>query len=320
MNVVAPALLIAYAVVAGVWGHRLLGRWRSLDRSPVAAILVWQTLSVSALASIILAGAAVAIPTIPATTDLADLFRSCAVALRDHYATPGGAVTSIAGAAAATVVMSRAVWALGWQLWVSHRQRCRQRTAARLVGQSDGVSGSLVIESPEPAVYCVPGRRRIVVLTSAALSRLDATQTAAVLAHEDVHLRYRHHLVLSIAKGLQRAFPFVKLYSASSLELARLVEIHADDATVKRHDRCALAVALVNLAEARSPLGGLGAGGTSTGQRVQRLVHPPRPMGAVRSLWLAVALAGMAVAPVILVAMPAISSLAAHYCPVHWSA
>lgn len=319
MNVAAPSLLIAYAVLVGVWGPRFLARCRSLDRSPVASILVWQTVSVSVLMSIVLAGTAVAVPAIPATTSLADLLSACADALRDHYATPGGVITSLMGALIAAAIATWAIWSVGRQVWTANRHSCRQRLAARLVGRRDHVSGSLIVESPEPAVYCVPGRQRTVVLTSAALSHLNPLQVAAVLAHEDVHLKYKHHLVLSVARGLHRGFPFVPLFRAAYVELERLVEVHADDDAAKRHDRRTLATALVSLAEARSPAGSLGAGGTSTVRRVYRLVDPPSPMGPTRRLALALTVTVLVAIPFVLVAMPAIGAIAVHYCPVEWA-
>lgn len=319
MNVAAPILLLLYAAIAGTCGHHVVGRWTSLDRSPVASIIVWQTLSGSALVSVVLAGGAVAVPSIPVTTDVAYLLSACADALREHYATPGGATTSIFGAFVGVAVLGRGLWGIGRQLWIARRHSSRQRCAVRLVGRPGQASGSVVLESVEPVVYCVPGRQRTVVLTSAALSRLDAAQLAAVMSHEDVHLRCRHHVVLSVARGLERAFPFVALYRVANLELTRLVEVHADDAAAKRHDRRVLAMALVHLAEARSPVGSLGAGGGSTLRRVSRLAEPPRPLGRMRSVLMAAAVGAMVTAPPVMVALPALGALAVHYCPVPWA-
>lgn len=320
MNVAAPALLLLYALLAATWGPRLLHRWRSLDRSPVAAILMWQALSLSALTSVVLAGTAIAVPAIPLTTNVADLLSACTAALRDHYATPGGAITSMVGAVGAGAVASWALWAVGREVWSSSRQRSRQRLAVRLIAKQQDVSGSFIVDSTDAAVYCVPGGDRTVVLTRGALLALDHRQIAAVLAHEDVHIKYRHHLVLMAARGLRRAFPFVALYQSADAELARLIEIHADDAASRCHDRRILAMALVSMAEARSPAGSLGAGGTATVSRVHRLVEPPRPVGRIRYLGLTGTILAMVAVPLVLVILPALNVIAVHYCPLHWAA
>lgn len=319
MSVAAPVLLLAYACIAGIGGPWLIGRWRSLEGSPVASILVWQALSLSVLVSVVLAGIAVAVPAIPLTTDVALVLSACAEVLRDHYDTPGGALTSVAGALLAGTVLVRSAWTVFRELWSSNRQRSRQRLAVRLVSNR-GECGYHVVESDQAAAYCVPGKQRTVVLTTAALAHLDRPQLSAVLAHEDVHLHFRHHLVLAVAKGMQRAFPFVALYREAVTELPRLVEVHADDVAAKRHDRRALALALVSLAEARLPSGALGAGGTATMGRVTRLVHPPCPMGRTRSLALTCSVAAMMALPFALAALPALGAIAVHYCPVDWTA
>lgn len=321
MNIAAPLLLVLYAASAATSGPRLmrLGRW--VDRSPAASIVLWQALCISTLLSVVLAGVDLAVPRLPLTTDVADLLRACAEALAVHYATPGGAITSGGGAILASAVLVRTAWSIGRQLWISKRQCVRQRHAIRLVGRPGEVSGSLVVESSEVVVYCVPGRRHhhTVVFTSAALAKLDPAQVAAVLAHENVHLRARHHLVLGVARGLERAFPFVALFTVASTELARLVEMHADDTAAKRHDRRVLATALLFLAEARSPVGSLGAGGGSTVRRVSRLAQPPRPLPLSGSLAMSVTVLAMVTLPIALIALPALSALAVHYCPVNWT-
>jgi hypothetical protein len=48
---------------------------------------------------------------------------------------------------------------------------------------------ALVVDHGAAAAYCLPGRVRQVVLTSAALSALDHNQLLGVLAHEQAHLR-----------------------------------------------------------------------------------------------------------------------------------
>jgi hypothetical protein len=58
-------------------------------------------------------------------------------------------------------------------------------------------------------------------------------------------------------------------------QVARLVELHADDAATRGCDPRSLATALVLLATAASPASALAAGGTDSVQRIHRLLGPP---------------------------------------------
>ncbi len=61
--------------------------------------------------------------------------------------------------------------------------------AARIVGRrAGGPDEAFVLDAARPAVYCVPGRPPVIVLTTGALAVLDPEQLAAVLAHERAHL------------------------------------------------------------------------------------------------------------------------------------
>lgn len=319
MNLATPILLFLYAVVAAIWGPGLVQRWGWLDRSAAAAIAVWQALSGSALLSIALAGVALAVPTLPMTTNLADLFQACANALRADYATPAGASASAIGGVVAAVAVSRAGWAVGRQLWTGRLATLRQTAGLRLIAKPLSPvrnAAQVHVESTQVLVYCLPGRPGTIVFTSAALASLDQQQTAAVLAHELAHLRCRHHLLVAVARGLQRAFPFAPLFRIASTELERLVEMHADDTAAKDHDRRVLATALIELAAGRSPAGGLGASGAATTLRVCRLAAPPGRLNGIGRTLVTTTVAALLTIPVALVALPALGTLAAHYCPV----
>ena len=319
MNLATPILLFLYAVVAVIWAPVLVRRWRWLDRSPGAAIAVWQALTASALLSIVLAGFALALPTLPMTTNLADLFQACANALRADYATPAGASASAIGGVAAAAAVSRAGWGVGRYLWIGRRATLRQTAGLRLIAKPLSAVSNTVqvhVESSELLVYCLPGRPGTIVFTTAALARLDQPQTAAVLAHELAHLRSRHHLLVAVARGLHLAFPFAPLFRIASTELERLVEIHADDTAARAHDRRVLATALIELAAGRSPAGGLGATGAATTLRIRRLAAPPNRLNGIGRTLVTTTVSALLTIPVVLVALPALGTLAAHYCPV----
>jgi Zn-dependent protease with chaperone function len=312
----APITLVALAVLLATAGRAALLRTAWLDRSPRLGIVAWQSLSASALVAVVLAGAALALPAVPLSTDVAVLVSACASALRQQYSTPAGAAASGAGALVAVAVLARTGYCLVTALVVSSRERWRQLHSLDLTARRHAASGALVVEHSAPAAYCLPGRRREVVLTTAALSALRDDELAAVLAHEEAHLRGRHHLVLAAAAALRRAFPGVPLFRDAQAELIRLVEMAADDAATRRHERLSVATALVRLAEASAPAAALGAGGSTSLLRVQRLAAPAQPLGRARS---ALALAGAAAVlalPVVVATAPAIVAATADLCPV----
>ena len=127
----------------------------------------------------------------------------------------------------------------------------------------------------------MPGRSREIAFISAALAALDVGQADAVLAHERARLRGRHDHVLAAGGALQVAFPCFALFRVARAELARLIEIHADDTAVGNSDCRVLATALVRLAEVAAPAGTPGAGGEAAVARVrwleQRAIRLGRP-------------------------------------------
>lgn len=315
----APLLLLGFALVMSTVGAPRLQRASWPDRSPAMGIVAWQALTVSVLLSVVLAGTALALPTLSITTDLAELLRACALALQAHYATPGGAAVAVSGAVLAVAVVARVAQCLaaGWVR--TRRRRTQQRRALEFVARPHGPSDSLVIHHTSPLVYCLPGRGGRVVLTTGTLDTLSGEELAAVLAHERAHLCGRHDLVLAAAGAFAAAFPFVRVFGTAHTQLARLVEMHADDSAVRMSERRVLAKALISLAGAGHPAGTLGAGGESALARVERLARPCRPLGkAARILALMASLSLLAV-PVMVAASPAVAAAAMDYCPVGFS-
>jgi len=318
--VTAPLILLGYALLIGTLGARGLQRAKWPDRSPGLGILAWQAVTITVVLSVMLAGTALALPTLPITTDLADLLRACALALKAHYATPGGVAVATAGAVLAAGVAARIGYCLaaGWAMTRRHRRQ--QREALELLGHRHAGSGAVVVQHSTAAAYCVPGRRGQVVLTTAALTTLDDAEMAAVLAHERAHLRGRHDLILASAAALMAAFPFIPTFRTAHAQLARLVEMHADDHALGSSDRRVLATALVTLSGAAHPAGALGAGGESVLARVQRLAAPLRPLGRGGSAVVLLVAAGLVVLPLTVAAAPAVASAALDYCPVGFPA
>lgn len=190
------------------------------------------------------------------------------------------------------------------------RARRRHRALLALVAYGDpDVPGTLVLDHPAAAAYCVPGVRSQVVVSAGTLRLLGPYELAAVLAHERAHARERHDLVLLPFTSLRRVFPQARIVGRTLDAVELLVEMAADDHARRHRPARELATALLRFAAARpapAPAGALGiAAETSpTMIRVRRLLSPapllPRPL---RGAMLAAA-ATVAVLPLILYALP----------------
>lgn len=302
----APITLFVFALVTAVLGPRLLRRLDWPSRAPRLGILAWQALSASVLLAVVFAGLSLAVPAIPWTTDLAALIESCAMALRAQYSTPGGVAVSATGAVLAFTVIGRCGFCLFRGLLSGRRTKKVQLDALVMVAQHHQGSEALVVDHPSAAAYCLPGRHRTVVFTTAALEALDEDQFAAVLAHERAHLQGNHHLVLAAADALRRAFPRLAAFRIAHTEMIALVEMLADDTAVQSSPRLTVATALVRLAErGAAPAAALAAGGDTALVRVRRLVAPANPLGPVRTMVTGMAAAAVIVLPLVILAAPA---------------
>jgi Zn-dependent protease with chaperone function len=297
----AALLVFGYAVAAAWAVPALLAR---LTRHGISARLglgAWLTAMASVLAS---AGAAVALLAGAAVAGLPRLAQAVCQSVAGRACTPvvyrSAAFEVPLGAAALAAMLTAAV--LAWR-YGRGVQQARQRTrahaeAARITGRRLPVKGdseggtvkgewgggwgvgggaTVVLDAPQPAAYCVPGRPAAIVLTSGALAVLGPAQLGAVLAHERAHLAGRHHLLISLTRGLAASFPGVPVFTRGPAEVTRLAEMCADDAAARRTGRPALVAALLAMATGTAvPAAALAATGGPVSARVHRLLDPPR--------------------------------------------
>lgn len=313
---IAEVSLLLVAVLLATLAPRSLRRATWTERSPWVGIVLWQSLSASAVMAIVSVGAALALPAVPFSDDLAALWSACGAALRAQYATPGGAALSATGAVLALGVLGRASCCLAVDVARARAHRARhRRSLALLAGSDDGPGGTVVLDHDVAAAYCLPGRGGRVVVTSAALATLSGVEAAAVLAHERAHLDSRHHVVLAFSSALARAFPRVSLFGAAHEAQVRLVEMHADDVAASCNGRLSVATALVHLAGSSTPTAALGAGGPTSLARVRRLLAPARPLGRGRTAMALATAALLLVVPLGILVAPAAVAAAADLCP-----
>ncbi|MEV4471275.1 M56 family metallopeptidase [Nonomuraea sp. NPDC049504] len=309
---IVAIILALYGLFAALALPKVLKRASWADRAPRLAIAMWQAAGASVVASALLSAFAVAVPASVVGHGLADLFEACAALLHDEAALNSAGTR--ASLAVAGLLLSRVAYTGAVVLLRARRERRRHAEALSLLGRHDGDLDALVVDYDERLVYCLPGRKGHAVITTGALRSLAPEQVAAVLAHEQAHLRGRHHLVLAAAEALARAFPRIPLFEQARVEVTRLVELLADDVAARRHQRIHIATALVGLATGRVPAFALGAGGETALTRVRRMLHPQAPLGRRERIAGLVAVTALLVGPATLAVAPGVAAFLAHHC------
>lgn len=312
MRIAAVVLLLLFAAAAPAAAGRWLPGAAWPSRAPRAGITAWLAGSLSVAFSLVLSGLILAVPCLPAGADPA-MLRACLALLRTQYASPAGAAAGLAGGALMMTVLGRVTWYYCSAAAAARRCRARHDEVLAIIARPGPATDVRIIDSGHPAVYCLPGRRRIVLTTATgALDCLDGGQLDAVLAHERAHLSGRHHLVLRLAAALERAFSRVRFFAAAAEQVAYLVEVAADDAAARRAPRLTVAAALLAVAAAGIPAGSLGAGGSAAARRIERLIAPPLRGSRARR---AVACAALAMVTVLAVTAVALAFSTIIRCP-----
>jgi Zn-dependent protease with chaperone function len=308
--VTVAAILIGYAACAGTLGSRLLGRARWTARAPLLAIVTYLAAGWSVVAAVGLAGLTLAVHATALGGGLSHLIGACVLRLRETYGTPGGATVAALGLTLAGAVAARTVLTAMTHLRSAGQQALLHAETARLVGRAEPSLGAVLVEHSEPVAYCVAGRHPTVILSTGALHALEPAQLKAVLAHERAHLAGRHHRLLALARIGRLAVPFLPLMRDADAQVARLVEMHADDAAARASDPRSVATALVVLATGTSPAPALAAAATDSVQRIHRLLRPGEPLGQARRQLLRATAASLALTPVLVALAPALLALA----------
>src|SRR5487761_1437840 len=294
--VTVAAVLLAYAACIGTLGARMLRQARWTGRAPLLAIVTYLTAAWSVVAALGLAGLVLAVHATALGGDLSHLIGACVLRLRSEYATPGGAAVAGLGLILAGAVLARTAVTATTHLRAAGRQALRHAQTARLVGVPDPALRAVLVEDSRPAAYCV--------------AALNPGQLDAVLAHERAHLDSHHRRLLAMARIGRQVLPFLPLMRDADAQVARLVELHADDAAQRARGPRPLATALVTLATTGSPAPALAAAATDTVQRIHRLLDPAEPLGTGRRQMLRATAAALALTPLLLALVPAVVALA----------
>ncbi len=171
-----------------------------------------------------------------------------------------------------------------------HRQMVRLlstplRTGERAEADDAPAFEAQVIEHDAPLAYCLPGRTNagsVTVLSRGLLDQLTKDELAAVVAHEQTHLRQRHHLLTMAFEAWYRALPWLPTTRYGREAVLELTEMLADDGALTEHsnERLLRSIATTSTGEggARTELEP-GASGLITGVRLQRLLTQPETLG-----------------------------------------
>ena len=310
----AGGTLLAYAVTLGTAGAIGLRGARWTVNAPKLGVLAWQILSLSVLASVAFAGLLMLNPASGTHADVRGLSWSAQMLAEGHFSHAAPAMWCGAMILLAAGVMTSTARGVLLALLQSRRERVRHANQLVLLGTPHGATGAVVLEHHVAAAYCLPGPHPAVVVTTAALAALDDGELAAVLAHERAHLRGRHHLALALSEGLRRALWFVPLFRWAHHEQARLLEMIADDAAARTASRRKVATAMVQMAQSSVPSPALGAGGTHSAARVDRMLAPSTPIRRWQAALIAIMLAVAALIPVALAVAPAASGAGLQAC------
>lgn len=281
--------LLAYSMVVAVIGPPVLSKASASGAVPRLGITVWVIAIASVPAAWLGAVILFGVDLDRAWGHIDRLLSGCFAALR-ALAQGGYGGFLQAALAALTVFTAVAIATLvarvgtAWRRGRIHSRRHAEAAQLAARGGPRGPGGAYIVDAPHRIVYCLAGRPNTIVITRAALSALDDSQLAAVLAHEQAHLSGRHHHLLAFTAALAKSLPGMRLFTQGSAEVARLAEMCADDVAARRHSGDTVVGALLALAlpSPLAPTPALGAAGLGVADRVERLLTPPNP----RRAWL----------------------------------
>ncbi|WP_405163941.1 M56 family metallopeptidase [Nocardia sp. NBC_01499] len=277
----AIALMVYGATVATV-GPPVLRRLTQRGNAPRLGIIAWVVAIVGTLGAWVAAAVMLTVEFATYWGHPHEALRACvAIMWNPVHDGSGGAqaLTFALGALVAACTMAVVARA------VSVVREMRRRThvhakALRLVGRRVPGLGALVLDSPERQAYCVPGRPDTIVVTSAALEALVPDQLAAVLDHERAHLSGRHAPLMAVLRAIATTLPGLRLVTTGTTEIARLLEMCADDKAAGKHGSAPLLGGLLVILGVSGPVpsGALAAAGTAVLARAERLVDPVSPI------------------------------------------
>ncbi|AOW93601.1 hypothetical protein BFN03_15600 [Rhodococcus sp. WMMA185] len=285
---IVAASLLLYSFVVAVLAPPLLVRLTHRGVAPGLGVTAW----VATIGAVVLSWAAAAAVFVVGLVYVRghpgrSLFGNCPARL--HAAVSGRVdlalqVTLTLLAVLAVLVFSAVMWRLGHRLGRMRSHTHGHARKIRMVGHQVSGVDAVVLEASQPDAYCVAGRPSAIVVTTAAIGVLDHRQLDAVLAHERAHLTGRHPQAIAVIRGLASSLPWISLFTVARAEVARLLEMCADDHAARAHGSRAVVSGLIAMS-VTGPLTSRALGGLNTAvlDRAVRLASPASPADRMRA-------------------------------------
>jgi Zn-dependent protease with chaperone function len=236
--VTATAIALGVVAIALAWPVPvLLGRARWPQRSPAAALIVWQAIAVAGGLSMI--GALAVFGLAPYGEDLGRALAGVNETLHPW---------NLLALSAAVLLTAHLFVNLIATVVRSERDRRRHANLVLLLSTPSGVNTRL-IDSPSPVAYCLPGAfRSITVYSQGLVELLSADELRAVIEHEKAHVAQRHDVVLIAFKAWRASLPWFPIAYRAQREVGLLIEMLADDRARRTVDDAVLARAIALVA------------------------------------------------------------------------
>ena len=280
---------LAGLAVALAWpAPVLLSRAKWPARAPFAAMVLWQSIALAGGLSMI--GAMLCYGLVPLGANLAAGLRGLLNVVTGHESLDTLGLVHVFALSAAALLTAHLVFTLWLSYFRINRQRNRHRDLLNLLSfPSSDRPDTLVINHEAPVAYCLPGgSRSVTVLSDGLMTLLSPEELRAVLLHEQTHLAQRHHLLLWAFAAWRSALPWLPTSRLAQRAVSSLIEIMADDVSLRSVDKSTLvtAIALVASGPAQLPAASLVGGGAeqidtpaTTSARLGRLLTPAPALG-----------------------------------------
>ncbi|MDI5965371.1 M56 family metallopeptidase [Streptomyces sp. SL13] len=306
-----PFVLLVLGALTAAMAPRLLVRASWADREPVLALWVWSCV-VAAVLLCCLGSLALCASAAWAAVRW-HLFALAPPGVMHAYALNPYGFLSAATALLLACGGARSAAMLTRELRTGRAMRRHQRAELRsrapfLPGERRTWDRLVVLESERPDAWWQPGPPPGLVVTTAALRRLNGQQLDAVRAHELGHARARHDWLLACAYALAAGFPRVPVFNGFRQQVHQLVELAADDVASRRFGRLTTALALVGLNEDRAVFGPCPAPAQVPG-RVLRLLDPGPRLTRLRRAQLCLVASLVPAVPLLVAFGPGIGAL-----------
>lgn len=247
------ALLVAWLA------PRMLERRLRGATDPQITLVTWLALVSGTLLSLVATAGLVLLPDHSLTHRVVTLVHHCVAAVSAGSLPRVDEVTELLAIVIGVVAIARGGAGVHRHL----RQRSYlHRTHLDLLrirtGSAAAPRSTLWLDSPQPMAYSIAGRPSLVVATEGLRRSLPAQAVAAVLSHEQAHLRGKHHLLVGLAEALAVALPWLPLMRRSPALVRSLVEMSADASAARSHGAETVRGALLAMSAHGTPAHALG--------------------------------------------------------------